>query len=106
MTFSGQGERFVNRPWGLFGGGSGGTGKFVKRRGERGGAAADQAREPRSDGRTRPSWSRRRARAATARPPSATRPRSTSDFVSGKFGRDFYRSKHYGVEPTRGIAGT
>ena len=30
MTFSGQGERFVNRPWGLFGGGSGGTGKFVK----------------------------------------------------------------------------
>ena len=30
MTFSGQGERFVNRPWGIFGGGSGGTGKFVK----------------------------------------------------------------------------
>ena len=30
MTFSGQGERFVNRPWGLFGGGSGGTGNFVK----------------------------------------------------------------------------
>ena len=30
MTFSGQGERFVNKPWGLFGGGSGGTGKFVK----------------------------------------------------------------------------
>src|SRR3954463_7594848 len=32
MTFSGQGERFVNRPWGIFGGGSGGTGKFVKLR--------------------------------------------------------------------------
>ena len=30
MTFSGQGERFTNRPWGMFGGHSGGTGKFVK----------------------------------------------------------------------------
>ena len=30
MTFSGQGERFINRPWGMFGGGSGGTGRFVK----------------------------------------------------------------------------
>src|SRR5438874_2341361 len=30
MTFSGQGERFVNKPWGVFGGHSGGTGKFVK----------------------------------------------------------------------------
>jgi N-methylhydantoinase B len=30
MTFSGQGERFVNRPWGIFGGASGGTGRFVK----------------------------------------------------------------------------
>src|SRR2546430_17186157 len=30
MTFSGQGERFVNRPWGLFGGASGGTGEIVK----------------------------------------------------------------------------
>ena len=30
MTFSGQGERFVNRPWGVFGGHSGGTGRFVK----------------------------------------------------------------------------
>ena len=27
-TFSGQGERFVNQPWGLFGGKSGGTGSF------------------------------------------------------------------------------
>ena len=30
MTFSGQGEQFVNQPWGLFGGGSGGTGRFAK----------------------------------------------------------------------------
>ncbi|MCY4460562.1 MAG: hydantoinase B/oxoprolinase family protein [Albidovulum sp.] len=28
MTFSGQGERFVNRPWGLFGGRPGATGKI------------------------------------------------------------------------------
>ncbi|MGB7299404.1 MAG: hydantoinase B/oxoprolinase family protein [Burkholderiaceae bacterium] len=28
MTFSGQGERCVHRPWGLFGGGEGGTGRF------------------------------------------------------------------------------
>ena len=29
MTFSGQGERFVNRPWGLFGGGEGAPGRFL-----------------------------------------------------------------------------
>ena len=28
-TFSGQGERFENRPWGIFGGNSGGTGRFA-----------------------------------------------------------------------------
>lgn len=28
-TFSGQGERFVNRPWGIFGGKPGGTGRFA-----------------------------------------------------------------------------
>lgn len=28
-TFSGQGERFVNPPWGIFGGGPGGTGRFA-----------------------------------------------------------------------------
>jgi len=27
-TFSGQGERFVNKPWGIFGGYYGGTGQF------------------------------------------------------------------------------
>jgi N-methylhydantoinase B len=34
MIFSGQGERFINAPWGIFGGGSGGTGKFVKLTGD------------------------------------------------------------------------
>ena len=28
MTFSGQGERFVNQPWGLFAGGAGASGRF------------------------------------------------------------------------------
>jgi N-methylhydantoinase B len=28
LTFSGQGERFVNRPWGLFGGAAGACGAF------------------------------------------------------------------------------
>lgn len=28
-TFSGQGERFVNQPWGIFGGAPGGTGRFA-----------------------------------------------------------------------------
>ena len=28
-TFSGQGERFVNPPWGIFGGEPGGTGRFA-----------------------------------------------------------------------------
>ncbi|MDE0113769.1 MAG: hydantoinase B/oxoprolinase family protein [Albidovulum sp.] len=29
MTFSGQGERFVNKPWGIFGGEPGGTGRIT-----------------------------------------------------------------------------
>ena len=87
MTFSGQGERFVNRPWGLFGGGSGGTGKFVKLTGNARSAAADQARQPRGDtgrGDRGRDAGRRRLRQAA---PSATRRRSTNDFASGKFSR-------------------
>lgn len=43
MTFSGQGERFVHRPWGLFGGGPGGSGRFRKREGD---AAEELATKP------------------------------------------------------------
>jgi N-methylhydantoinase B len=97
MTFSGQGERFVNRPWGIFGGGSGGTGKFVKLSG---GAEvplptkpanlevrADEAivvETPGSGGYGKPA---ERERAAVE-----------NDFTSGKFSRDFIK-KNYGVEP-------
>jgi N-methylhydantoinase B len=97
MTFSGQGERFVNRPWGIFGGGSGGTGKFVKLSG---GAEvplptkpanlevkADEAivvETPGAGGYGKPS----------ERDPAAVE----NDFVSGKFSREFVKT-NYGVEP-------
>jgi N-methylhydantoinase B len=99
MTFSGQGERFVNRPWGLFGGGSGGTGKFVKLSG---GAevplptkpanlavTADEAvvvETPGAGGYGKPS-----ERDAAA---------IENDVVSGKFSRDFIK-QNYGVEPKK-----
>ena len=34
MTFSGQGERCVNAPWGVFGGGPGATGRLELRSGD------------------------------------------------------------------------
>ena len=99
MTFSGQGERFVNRPWGLFGGGSGGTGKFVKLSGGKEVplptkpanllVTADEAvlvETPGAGGYGAPS-----EREAAA---------IENDFVSGKFSRDYIK-KNYGVEPKR-----
>lgn len=97
MTFSGQGERFVNKPWGLFGGGSGGTGKFGKLSG--GGevplptkpanllVTADEAvviETPGAGGYGAPS---ERDQAAIE-----------NDFVSGKFSRGFIK-ENYGIEP-------
>ncbi len=97
MTFSGQGERFVNHPWGIFGGGSGGIGKFVKLSGgkevplptkpanlEVTASEAIMVETPGSGGYGKPS----------ERDPAEIE----NDFVSGKFSRDFIR-KHYGVEP-------
>ena len=97
MTFSGQGERFVNRPWGIFGGGSGGTGKFVKLSGgaevalptkpanlEVKESEAIVVETPGSGGYGKPS---ERDQAAIE-----------NDFVSGKFSREFIK-KNYGVEP-------
>src|SRR5256885_17116840 len=46
MTFSGQGERFVNRPWGVFGGASGGTGKILQLAARPGGAPPPQPGDP------------------------------------------------------------
>ena len=97
MTFSGQGERFVHAPWGLFGGAEGGTGRFAKRTGAR-----DEALE------TKPS-------AVTVSPeeavvietpgaggygPPAERDVASlrADYRSGKFSRD-YLMRHYGYDP-------
>lgn len=97
MTFSGQGERFVNRPWGLFGGGSGGTGKFTRLSG---GAevplptkpanllvTSDEAIVVETPG-----------AGGYGKPVERDRAAIENDFVSGKFSRGFIK-EHYGVEP-------
>jgi N-methylhydantoinase B len=93
MVFSGQGERFVHRPWGIFGGGEGGTGRFRKL--TAGGeqalptkplnveVAPDEAvvvETPGAGGYGKPA----------DRAPEALR----QDLVSGKFSRD-YLARHY-----------
>jgi N-methylhydantoinase B len=97
MTFSGQGERFVNKPWGLFGGGSGGTGKFVKLSG---GAEVPLP--------TKPANLEVKANEAIVvetpgaggygKPAERDKAAVENDFVSGKFSRGFIKD-HYGVEP-------
>jgi N-methylhydantoinase B len=97
MVFSGQGERFVHRPWGIFGGGEGGTGRFRKL--TAGGeqalptkplnveVAPDEAvvvETPGAGGYGKPS----------DRAPDALR----QDLISGKFSRD-YLARHYGRVP-------
>jgi N-methylhydantoinase B len=97
MTFSGQGERFVNQPWGLFGGGSGATGRFVKKHAHGTEPLATKPMDvevspeeaivietPGAGGYGRP---------AERDPSSLER-----DFVSGKFSRDYLR-RHYGYDP-------
>jgi N-methylhydantoinase B len=98
MTFSGQGERFVNRPWGIFGGASGGTGRFVKLSGNAEvplptkpanlEVTPDQAIVVETPG------------AGGYGPPAERTPEAVAnDFKSGKFSRA-YLKKHYGFEPT------
>jgi N-methylhydantoinase B len=97
MTFSGQGERFINRPWGLFGGGHGGTGRFVKLRGDESVAlptkpanltvTPDEAIVVETPGAGGYGPPRERKRAALAH-----------DFRSGKFSRE-YLMRHYGYDP-------
>jgi N-methylhydantoinase B len=97
MTFSGQGERFVNRPWGIFGGGSGGTGKFVKLSGN------EQVELP-----TKPANLLIKENEAVVvetpgsggygKPAERDKAAIENDFASGKFSRDFIK-QNYGVEP-------
>ena len=97
MTFSGQGERFVNHPWGLFGGASGGTGKFVKLSG---GAEIPLPTKPANLEVTS-------AEAIVVETPGAggygdpaerDKAEIENDFVSGKFSRS-YLKQHYGYDP-------
>ena len=100
MTFSGQGERFVNHPWGLFGGGSGGIGKFVKLTGN------GEVPLP-----TKPANLTVTAQEAVlvetpgaggyGDPAERDRNALQRDFVSGKFSREFLK-QHYGFDPVGG----
>ena len=97
MTFSGQGERFTNRPWGIFGGHSGGTGKFVK--------LSDCAEVTLP---TKPAYLFFKDNEAVVveppgsggygKPQERDKAAVEKDFASGKFSRDFIK-EHYGVEP-------
>ena len=103
-VFSGMGERFVHRPWGLFGGADGGTGRFAVRDAageeravadkpsrvevEEGGAMIIET--PGAGGYGPPG---ERAAAAMA-----------DDFASGKFTAG-YMAQHYGWRPDRGDGG-
>jgi N-methylhydantoinase B len=97
MTFSGQGERFVNRPWGIFGGGSGGTGKFTRLSG---GAEVPLPTKPANLLVTSDEAIVVETPGAGGYGKPAERDRAAieNDFVSGKFSRGFIK-QHYGVEP-------
>jgi len=97
MTFSGQGERFVNRPWGLFGGGSGGTGKFVKLSG--GAEVALPTKPANLEVKPHEAIVVETPGAGGYGKPGEREPSAIeNDFVSGKFSRTFIKT-NYGVEP-------
>ena len=97
MTFSGQGERFVNKPWGLFGGGSGGTGKFVKLSG---GAEVPLPTKP-ANLEVRPDEAivvETPGAGGYGKPGERDKAAIQNDLISGKFSRAFIKT-NYGVEP-------
>ncbi len=97
MTFSGQGERFVHRPWGLFGGGSGGTGRFVRLSG---GAEVPLPTKP-ANLEVTPDEAivvETPGAGGYGKPSERERGAIEIDLVSGKFSRAFIKA-HYGVEP-------
>ena len=99
MTFSGQGERFVNRPWGLFGGHSGVTGKFVKLSG---GSEVPLPTKP-ANLAVRPDEAvviETPGAGGYGEPAERDRAAIDNDVVSGKFSEGFIRD-HYGVEPKK-----
>jgi N-methylhydantoinase B len=93
--FTGQGERFRNRPWGLFGGAPGGTGRFLHR-----GADGVERELPTKPGLIEiPAGEALIVETAGAGgygPPSERAPASVAeDGRSGKFGAE-YLARHYG----------
>ena len=97
MTFSGQGERFVNHPWGIFGGGSGGTGKFVKL--SHGAEVPLPTKPANLEVKSDEAIMVETPGAGGYGPPSGRdRAAIENDLVSGKFSGDFIK-EHYGFEP-------
>jgi N-methylhydantoinase B len=96
--FSGQGERFVNRPWGVFGGGPGATGRFQLRDGKGGFTALA----------TKPSAVALKPEAAVVietpgaggygKPAERAQSELAQDYRSGKFSAD-YLKRNYGFDP-------
>ena len=97
MTFSGQGERFVNRPWGIFGGGPGGVGKFVKLSG---GSEVPLPTKPANLLITENEavMVETPGSGGYGKPSERDKAEIENDFASGKFSRAFIK-QNYGVEP-------
>lgn len=94
-TFTGQGERFLNAPWGVFGGNPGGKGRFRMRDGE--GAERDMPTKPGlTPIRPQEAIVVETAGAGGYGPPAARSHSARSeDAASGKFSAE-YLSRHYG----------
>jgi len=99
MTFNGQGERFRNRPWGIFGGGAGGTGRFLKRDG---GGATTLATKPMGIAVTPAEAVIIETPGAGGYGPCSERDQSAlrQDYASQKFSRD-YLLRQYGYDPLK-----
>jgi N-methylhydantoinase B len=97
MVFNGQGERFVNRPWGIFGGGPGGTGRFQKHTGT---TTELLPTKPMSVAVTPEEALVIETPGAGGYGPCAERSKIDlrNDFVSGKFDREFL-VRFYGYDP-------
>jgi N-methylhydantoinase B len=100
LTFSGQGERSVHPPWGLFGGGGGGTGRIQVVHDD--GRVDELAVKP-SSLEVPPSamvWIETPGAGGYGAPEARSREELIDDWESGKFSAA-YLKEHYGFEPER-----
>ncbi len=98
LTFSGQGERSVHPPWGLFGGGGGGTGRIRVVHDD--GRVDPLAVKP-SSLEVPPSavvWIETPGAGGYGPPEERSREDLIEDYESGKFSAAFLK-RHYGFEP-------